>query len=122
MSYDQIMDWQKSENSYMITAFIDIALHYPEALFNIFTKEDGNDDEMTVSLQLDGQERTFKIDTYLPVRPGIDNYNFDLLWLQYLEKAFAKVYGAWSTLGDIGCAGEIHPMILRAPSVQYYHS
>jgi hypothetical protein len=34
-----------------------------------------------------------------------------------LEKAFAKVYGAWSILGSIGSAGEMHPILTGAPSI-----
>jgi len=83
----------------MIASFIDIAVNYPEVIKRILTKENEKDNELTIKLQIDGQERTFKIDTFLPVRPGIDTYSYNLIWMQFLEKAFAKVYGAYSVLG-----------------------
>ena len=75
------MLWQKSENAYMISAFIDIAVNHPEALATCFAKENHDDNLIQISLQIDGQERTFDIDTFLPIRPGTDKYSFNLIWM-----------------------------------------
>jgi hypothetical protein len=46
------MQQQKSENAYMISSFIDIAVNYPKVIKSLFTLE--SEQELSIKLQIDG--------------------------------------------------------------------
>ena len=98
----------------MLMGMIDVAIEYPELIKKCFGKKEDNNVE--IKLLLDGQKRVFDINTYLPIGQN-DTYSKELLWMYLLEKAFAKVFGAWNILGSIGSPGEMHPILTGAPSI-----
>lgn len=68
--------------------------------------KDEENETFTINMWFEGQPRTFKIDEYLPYNN--QQINSKMLWLNFLEKAMAKVYGNYEKLSS-GSAGEVYP-------------
>ena len=84
---------------------------FPNIIKNLFISEKKNKNGIFgLTICKDGLLQEIVIDDYFPVNKGDDTYCFthskdDCLWVQIIEKAYAKAYGSYELLRNKGVEG-----------------
>lgn len=112
-------------NSYLVSAFSSLATN-PDIIKNIFlSKEEGRDKGLySISLRKNGIFSEVIIDDFLPSidkKLQLCNSNEEnaSLWPMLMEKAYAKLYGCYSSIGIEGAPGNAFNDFTGAPYIEH---